>query len=205
MNNETQYRIYVACLASYNNGVLHGEWIDCDDMTAASLQHEVNKILQTSSHPNVEANCHLCDGESFYPTELDTCPFCKGSGKVLSAEEYAIHDHEGFPANTVGEYSSLSEVAELVEGLESCDNPEALEAFMDAFGSDIKEALKNFEDAYCGEYKSEIDYAYEFIDSTGMLDSMPENMQCYFDYERFSRDLFMDYTMENGHVFRSDW
>jgi len=32
-------RVYVACLASYNNGILHGEWIDATD--ADEIREEI--------------------------------------------------------------------------------------------------------------------------------------------------------------------
>lgn len=59
----TEIRIYVADLAAYNNGKLHGVWINAtDDLDA--IREQVNQMLAASP-------------EGF-------------------AEEYAIHDHEGF-------------------------------------------------------------------------------------------------------------
>ena len=46
-------KIYVACLAAYNNGYLHGKWIDADRDVDA-LREEVNKILAASPIPNAE-------------------------------------------------------------------------------------------------------------------------------------------------------
>ena len=40
-------RIYVACLASYNNGILHGKWIDCDQGVDA-MQAEISAMLADS-------------------------------------------------------------------------------------------------------------------------------------------------------------
>ena len=57
-------RIYVACLASYNNGQLHGIWIDLD-----ALAYDDSKV------------------ESAVLSMLDDSP-------IESAEEYAIHDSE---------------------------------------------------------------------------------------------------------------
>ena len=63
-------------------------------------------------------------------------------------------------------------------------------------------SLSEFEDAYRGKYSSEQDYAEELVAETGMLDAMPENLRNYFDYEAFTRDLFMDgYSFIDGHVF----
>ena len=46
-------RIYVACLAAYNNGKLHGVWIDCD-RDADDIWAEINKMLLQSPEPDAE-------------------------------------------------------------------------------------------------------------------------------------------------------
>jgi antirestriction protein len=51
--NNAEPRIYVACLAAYNNGCLHGEWINANQ-DADSLHEEVKKILSASPIPRAE-------------------------------------------------------------------------------------------------------------------------------------------------------
>ena len=46
-------RIYAACLAAYNNGVLHGRWIDADQ-DAEDIQEEINAMLAASPIPSAE-------------------------------------------------------------------------------------------------------------------------------------------------------
>ena len=48
MNNLQQVspRIYVACLASYNNGQLHGEWIDIE--SEEQIREDIDNVLKTS-------------------------------------------------------------------------------------------------------------------------------------------------------------
>ena len=55
MNLITQYQtsIYVACLASYNNGKLHGIWIDCSE-GEDFVWDEIKKMLKNSSEPNAQ-------------------------------------------------------------------------------------------------------------------------------------------------------
>ncbi|HEX5183562.1 MAG TPA: antirestriction protein ArdA [Allosphingosinicella sp.] len=77
-------RIYAACLASYNNGILHGRWIDVDGKDAGELWDEVAAMLAASP--------------------------------IAGAEEWAIHDHEGF-GRMIGESSSFEEVAIIAEAL----------------------------------------------------------------------------------------
>ena len=42
-----EIRIYVACLAAYNNGRLHGVWIDATD-DIDDIQDQINEMLESS-------------------------------------------------------------------------------------------------------------------------------------------------------------
>lgn len=75
-----QPRIYVACLAAYNNSILHGEWIDAAQEPWA-LYDDVRAMLSASP--------------------------------VAGAEEWAIHDCEGFGGVRIGEHTGLERVSEL--------------------------------------------------------------------------------------------
>lgn len=46
-------RIYVACLAAYNNGILHGRWIDAT-ADADEMQEEINAMLAESPVEDAE-------------------------------------------------------------------------------------------------------------------------------------------------------
>ena len=46
-------RIYAACLASYNNGDLHGTWIDCDQ-DAEEINKEIKAMLELSPEEDAE-------------------------------------------------------------------------------------------------------------------------------------------------------
>ncbi|MCP3017438.1 antirestriction protein ArdA [Cupriavidus basilensis] len=214
----TDRRIYVACLASYNNGVLHGAWIYTEGKDADDLQDEVNKILRSSRYPNVEVDCPECEGEGghfetmglpasvagqFYttPRQWVVCDCCKGSGKVSSAEEFAIHDHEGL-GGRLGEYTSLREVAELDAMLE--EHGDAFLAFLEAFGVD-EDQWDKFEEAYYGQADSEKAFAEDFaVESGAISESSP--MFGYIDWEHYwNGELRHAFTIQNGYVFRSDW
>jgi antirestriction protein len=212
----TERRIYVACLASYNAGILHGEWIDTEGMDADELSEEVrDKVLLTSPCPNVVVDCPDCEGEGQVYSEeqfeqymvkvLVACDRCHGKGKLRSAEEYAIHDHEGFPDGAVGEYTPLSEIAAFEEKLGELRDGEvdAFYAFLSAFSINLGDAdIERFREAYYGYHKSGEDFAEEYAEDCGDL-----TKDCwllnYIDWERVWRD--MDFVIEDGHVFRSDW
>jgi len=80
----TDPRIYVACLAAYNNGRLHGAWIDANQ-SADDIAAEVQTMLAASPEPG--------------------------------AEEWAIHDYEGFGELRLSEWESFERVASIAAGI----------------------------------------------------------------------------------------
>lgn len=68
-------------------------------------------------------------------------------------------------------------------------------------------SVDDFQDAYQGCYDDLEDYARQYVDDTGMLHDMPDNLKYYFDYAAFARDAEMggDIWTERGddglHVF----
>ena len=174
-------KIYVASLSDYNAGILHGAWFNLAD-------YNDDEELYAAIESQV----------------LETSPTAHAEG-LKTAEKYAIHDYDEIYPSGLGEYESLEFLMEIQSCLNRCSSGEEEEAFcawMDETGN--APDYSSFEDAYCGKYESEEDYAYQYIEDTGMLDSLPEWAQRYFDYEAFARDMFLDeYTMtESGHVFR---
>jgi antirestriction protein len=54
-----------------------------------------------------------------------------------------------------------------------------------------------------GKWDSEKDFAEHIIDECYNLDDMMGSLASYFDYDSFSRDLFLsDYYFTDGYVFR---
>lgn len=150
----SSFRIYVACLSSYNNGILHGGWINCDGKTANELQESVNAILATSS--------------------------------IRYSEEFAIHDHEGFPNYVIGESTPLDDVAIIVEALSS-EYALGFE-YLITDGYSIPDSIDKAPDISFFE-GSVVDYAKSYLDDSGLIDSIPESLRFYFDYEKFARDV----------------
>lgn len=50
--NTNKNRIYIACLASYNAGYLHGAWIECNDLE--TLEKGRDQVIKTSPVPDAE-------------------------------------------------------------------------------------------------------------------------------------------------------
>ncbi|MBD2302242.1 antirestriction protein ArdA [Nostoc sp. FACHB-190] len=78
-------QIYVACLSAYNNGKLHGMWIDCTQ-DASDIQDDIEWMLSWSPCCNYEA-----------------------------CEEWAIHDFQNWHGIHIDEYEDIEKLAELAQ------------------------------------------------------------------------------------------
>lgn len=157
-------RIYAASLSDYNNGVLHGCWIDATGDTE-EMQHAINEMLAAS-------------------------PTAARYGDP--AEEWAIHDYEDFGVIRVGEHHSLATIAKWAEGIER--HGEAFGAWVAHVGEPSDDLIEQFEDRYQGEWESIEAYAEYMLDELGahrIVDEAPEWLQPYLklDVEGFARDL----------------
>ena len=125
---------------------------------------------------------------------LAASPTARRTGQP--AEEWAIHDHGGFYGVRIGESADIEELCALAAALE--EHGEAFGRFYDyaASGSTVEVCLDQFTDSFQGIYGSLEAWAEDHAESCGLLDSMPENLKCYFDFERFGRDCEL-----NGDVF----
>jgi antirestriction protein len=77
---------------------------------------------------------------------------------------------------------------------------EVINAYFENCGAS---SLSDVEEAYAGEHNSDEDFAVDLLEQCGDLDSMSEPLRSYFDYEKYARDLMMDYFESNGHYFRN--
>lgn len=191
-------RIYVACLASYNNGRLHGAWIDCDGQSADELQAAVNAMLRASPYPNVtRRQCADCEHIQDARAGDDECDECGGAlGEPFpSAEEWAIHDHEGF-AGLIGESTSFSDVADIAEALADDDKRVGLIWLMRDCGADLAEALRLCDDVRTFQSDAHdlaAEYAADLVADaySDALESLPDFIRNRIDYEGIGRDLLL--------------
>ena len=171
MKREGATRIYVACLAAYNNGHLHGRWIDLENGLDA-VQDEIREMLASSPFPD--------------------------------AEEWAIHDYEGFEGLSIAEYEGLDSVCEKAAFIEAHGTLGALVA--EHLGGDLDGARTALEDQYAGCFASLADFAEDITEQTTII---PEALSYYIDYERMGRDMEVNdvFTVETAfeevHVFWS--
>ena len=98
----------------------------------------------------------------------------------------------------------IADFMDATEYMESSyeDDEKAMVAFLEYAGGD---QACNFDEAYCGQWGSEEEYATELFDDI-YGHEVPDFMQYYINYEAFTRDLFMsDYYYADGYVFRTNW
>jgi len=146
-------QIYIADLAAYNNGILHGAWIDATQ-DIDDIQDQINRLLKNSPEP--------------------------------FAEEYAIHDYEGFCGISIHEYEGITSAHKKAAFIE--EHGELGAQVASHFGDDLEGAEKALSDAYIGEYTSLEDYAQQLTEDCS---EVPEHLAYYIDYDRMGRDMDM--------------
>ena len=174
--SEQTPRIYVACLASYNAGILHGEWIELDG--SEDVHERIEQILEASPEPN--------------------------------AEEWAVHDHEF--CGQLSEYPGMDALNAIVEAFEDADRKgiewEAFTEYCDHQGEDLnEESIRQFQENFAGAASSLVDWCEDFLEETGQLDAIPENLRFYFNTEAFARDMEVNdvFTIEHNHEVLVFW
>lgn len=204
-------KIYAACLASYNAGILHGAWIDATQ-GADGIRDDIAEMLRASPYPNVRVTCPTCDGDSAVRAAVKLArrgsidSACCTDGTVPSAEEYAIHDYDDLPSSW-GEHPDIDKVGAYAEAMDELDTDEEREGFRllldDRHGEEPD--VERFREVYRGCWPTFRDYAENFADDIGLLEGAPEMLERYFDWESWARDLRHDFTTRDGdhgvHVF----
>ena len=157
-------RIYVACLAAYNSGYLHGEWIDADQ-DPWQIYEAISAMLRCSP--------------------------------VADAEEYAIHDYEGFGRLRLGEYAGIEEVAKLAAFI--VERGALGAAVLSYYSGDLDEAREACEDRFLGTFESVADYMAEVTEECMTI---PERLRFYIDWEAMARDAELSgdlFTIQTAH------
>jgi antirestriction protein len=168
-------RIYVASLADYNSGRLHGKWIDATQ-TAEEIREQIQQMLAASIEP--------------------------------VAEDWAIHDYEGFGKLKLGELEDIPYVAEVALLIQEHGT---LFAAVTAYACDINEARKYMEEGYCGAFNSVEEYAEQLAEDLygHEITLLPDLLRHHIDYDGVARDLELSgdiFTIEHDgkiHVFNS--
>jgi antirestriction protein len=144
-------RIFVVCLAAYNNGRLPGAWIETD-----------------------RGKDHIWDGAR---AMLTVSP-------EPAAEEWAIHDHEGFEGASRSEYASFESDGALAELI--IEHGAIGAKLYEYFGNDIAEARGAF-NRYAGAFASAADFANQVHEDIGT--KFPACLTHDIDWKMLARDM----------------
>lgn len=122
-------------------------------------------------------------------------------------DEILCADAEGFARHFLSRYDcfDLTGWTEWIEAAERSHlELEIIAAYCDNVGDWSEQGVDNAQDAYAGSFDSVTEFAEDLADSTGMLESIPESLRYYFDFEKFGNDLLMgDYFESEGHYFHN--
>ncbi|MGE6227606.1 antirestriction protein ArdA [Paenibacillus chitinolyticus] len=161
-------RIYVANLAAYNSGMLVGEWFD--------LPMDIDDLM--------DGIAEVCGGRNEH-------------GNIRY--EWAIHDYEApFKVNEHDSVERINDWAELLDGANEDDS--VIETILNN-ESDIEAGIgivMNDEYRVYWDCEDMEDVAYAYIEETGLLSNIPDNIANYFDYEKFGRDMEIEGTFLRG-------
>ena len=168
---------FITNLGKYNEGKLIGKWIEFP-----IDEDELNEALK-------EIGCKYTDEN--------------GKEYNIEYEEYFFSDWNCEIPFDFGEYESISDVNDIAERVEALGTYEQdiLKVILEEHTSDVDEALRIVED---GNYtllsgcKSMADVAATIAEECGYLNSIPERLQCYIDYEKWGRDLKIAGTFLEG-------
>lgn len=182
--------VYVANLGKYNEGELVGSWLELP-VTEEQMQETMVKIGVAT----------IKDGE-FIPCKIEV-----ENGNEYCYEEYAVHDFEtDIPGLEIGEYSNLETLNTLAEKFDNMQEYEGdqLKALLeggylynkDIIEKDINDILDqhtfiNLDNSLLNDNtRLGIAIVEEiFCDDLKQI----ENLDFYFDYEKFASDLYFDF------------
>lgn len=166
-------RVYITDLEAYNNGHLVGKWIQLpmdSDLLSESIEDILNDGRRACNHSHHHEEYFITDFECEY----------------MDIEEYS-------PIN------KYNDIAKDMQDIDE-DGVKAIQIMMkNGVVNHIYEAIENLDNIHCTGERMMEDVAITFIEETGALKNMPANLQYYFDYESFGRDMEI-----NGSFFEDD-
>jgi len=178
---QEEEKVYVACLACYNEGRHHGRWINADEL---ETQWEHGDLNDDGSYP------------------MTKC-------KRLHHEEWAIHDYDGVP--NLGEHPDMPYLIKVMRCIEEHKKPFLewfnLDPHNKSHHDDLSEA---FQEAYVGKWDSPKAFAEQMAEDWGYLPGdyggyAVNPLFRFVDFERWWKsDLRHSFDFSNGHVFRGD-
>lgn len=110
------------------------------------------------------------------------------------AEEFAIHDHDGFGGYEIGEFMNVQRVHDIACFINAY--PKYGVSLLKVFNDDLEQATSCAENCYAGCYTSTEDYAMQLAEEHYQI---PAFISPYVDYQRWGEELLMDYVVIKIH------
>lgn len=161
---ETTPRVWIACLACYNDGRLVGDWFPADIADDVTLD-EIHAHYGGTRMDCEEVWCFDTDG---LPISREMSPAEAAEWGRLLAE--------------VDEWQRDALAAWVASG-----------DYITQGTGDLP-SLPDFEERYAGEWDTFEAYAAELFEDCGYAVEMPEHLAPYLDMAAWARDLAYDYT-----------
>ena len=128
-----------------------------------------------------------------FDTYEEFVDYCRELHKDEKDPEFMVQDFENYPEKwyhegglpTEEEFDKITDFYML-----SGDRKAAYEAYVNHTGDDD---FEHFEEAYQGKFNSAEDFAYDLVDGIGWDGVGENNLEMYFDYDSFGRDLMYDF------------
>jgi antirestriction protein len=116
-----------------------------------------------------------------------------------AAEEYAIHDFEGFSRYLPSESTDFELICAI--GAAIVEHGTVFTAYLEHVGfpahvERLPELLEGFSESYRGAYESVEDWAGQHLEDIGLLRQVPESLRDYIDLEAWAGDAEL-----NGEIF----
>jgi antirestriction protein len=130
---------------------------------------------------------------SDYNTYEEFVDACRELHSDEKDPEFMVQDYENFPEKwyhegglpTEEEFDKINEYYMMDDS-----EKDAYAAYVSYTDND---SIDDFHDAYQGQFNSAEDFAYHIVDSMGWDSLGQENLDMYFDYDSFGRDLMYDF------------
>ncbi|WP_328995809.1 antirestriction protein ArdA [Kribbella sp. NBC_01245] len=167
-------RIYVRSLVDHTEGHDVGDWIDASQ-DLEDIQADIRKILSHSLHAHWTGQ---------------------------PAEEWAIHDQDGFGSVLLHEYESLDVVCSLGKGIAA--HGLAFSAWAEINDNRDVYTLERFETAYFGDYESREAYAQHIVDELNGDDELAKLPDWLRDVVRIDFEHMVHEMETSGEVRFAD-
>ena len=186
MDNEIELKeckVYVACLACYNEGKLNGQWMTADELDVAWENDWVNDVLVNGEYRDERI---LCDADA-----------------IDCHDEWAIHDYD-MEGLVLGEHPDIPDLIALMHLIDEDADYVYAAALLHSFhGGDydpdtvmqVKEAM--------GSYTCRSEWARELCEDIyhTELEALPHFISGTIDWDWVGQQLEYDYyTHEVGHT-----